>query len=93
MLLTILLSLLQAAVPAAPAPAPEPSPSKSALAGGKCPQPTVRHAGEGEPLRPRRLDELPAGRLELTVIREVNGCPIPAVLREGIGRGPAPSRR
>ena len=93
MLLTILLSLLQAAVPATPAPALELSPSKSALSGSKCPQATVRQAGEGEPLRPRRLDELPAGSLELTVMREVDGCPIPAVVQEGIGSGRRPVRR
>ena len=93
MLLTILLSLLHAALPAASAPAPELTPSKSALSGSKCPQATLRHAGEGEPLRPRRLDELPAGRLELTVMREVDGCPIPAVLQDGIGSGRHPVRR
>ena len=38
--------------------------------------------------RARRLDQLPPGRLELTVMRQVGGCPIPAVLREGIGGAP-----
>ena len=42
----------------------------------------------------RRLDQLPPGRLELTVQREVDGCPIPAILREGIsGRPDTGSRR
>jgi len=36
----------------------------------------------------RRLDQLPSGRLELSVLRSVDGCPIPAVLREGIGGRP-----
>ena len=42
-------------------------------------------------VRPQRLDELPPGRLELTVMRVVDGCPQPAVIRENIG--PAPARR
>ena len=92
MLLTILLSLLQAATPAASAPPADPSPVKSAPSGSKCPHAAVRQAGEDAALRPRRLDELPPGRLELTVLREVDGCPIPAVLQEGIGGGP-PARR
>ena len=35
---------------------------------------------------PRRLDELPAGRLEHAVMRHDGRCVIPAVVREGIGR-------
>ena len=42
-------------------------------------------------VRPQRLDELPPGRLELTVMRVVDGCPQPAVIRENIG--PTPARR
>jgi hypothetical protein len=34
----------------------------------------VRHADGAEPLRPRRLDELPRGELYLSVMREVDGC-------------------
>ena len=37
-------------------------------------------------VRPQRLDELPPGRLELSVFRMVDGCPIPAVVRERVGR-------
>ncbi len=37
-------------------------------------------------VRPQRLDRLPPGRLEHSVFRQVDGCPIPAVLRDGIGR-------
>ena len=33
----------------------------------------------------RNLGELPPARLEHTVLREFDGCPIPAVVREGIG--------
>jgi len=33
-------------------------------------------------VRPQRLDELPPGRLEHSVFRQVDGCAIPAVVRE-----------
>lgn len=33
----------------------------------------------------RRLDRLPAGNLDLAVVREVNNCPQPVTIREGIG--------
>ena len=51
-----------------------------------CPRAEVRRAERPKGLRAERLIELPPGRLELTVLREFDGCPIPAVLREGIGR-------
>jgi hypothetical protein len=33
----------------------------------------------------RRLDQLPPGRLDLAVMREVGGCPQPVTIREGYG--------
>jgi len=60
-----------------PPPLAEPPPAK-------CPDARLRRADRGVPARPRRLGELPPGRLELTVWRRIAGCPIPAVLREGI---------
>ena len=57
----------------------------------KCPQARSWFAGEPRGAQARRLDQLPPGRLELTVLREVDGCPIPAVLRDGIG-GPPEAR-
>lgn len=37
----------------------------------------------------RKLDELPPGQLVLTVFRrDARGCPVPLVLREGIGAQP-----
>ena len=92
------------AVPSAPARAPGPPTPSSPAASADCDDLRPRMAetvpplrqSVGDPvrtLRPRTLDELPPGRLELTVLREVDGCPIPAVLREGIGAAPAPERR
>ena len=52
----------------------------------KCPNAYPRVAEEGMGgARPRTLGELPPGRLELAVVREIDGCAIPAVVREGIG--------
>ena len=50
-----------------------------------CPRPELRMAERRQGVRAERLVDLPPGRLELTVQREFDGCPIPAVLREGIG--------
>jgi len=61
---------------------------------GKCPNARSYFTGDSRSAEARRLDQLPPGRLELTVLREVDGCPIPAVLREGIsGRLDTGSRR
>ena len=84
----MLLTLLLAAVSAVPAaslplrPIQQPVPASQS----ECPNARTYQAEDGIS-RPgaRRLDELPPGRLELTVLRQVNGCPIPAVVREGIG--------
>ena len=90
MLLTILLAALQLAqAPAAPAPEAGLRPLVRPDAGPKhCPRATLRYAEENGPSGPRRLIELPAGRLELAVMREFDGCPIPAVVREGFGGNP-----
>lgn len=37
---------------------------------------------------PRKLGELPPGQLEYAVLRQIAGCPIPAVIRSGIGSRP-----
>ena len=41
-----------------------------------------------KPARANRLGDEPTGTLALTVHREVNGCPEPAILRTGIGAAP-----
>ena len=59
----------------------------------ECENATTYQADQGIPrARARRLDELPPGRLELTVMRSFNGCPMPAVLRDGIGGNPEGQR-
>ncbi|HEV2865497.1 MAG TPA: hypothetical protein VGX37_03210 [Allosphingosinicella sp.] len=82
----MLLMILMAALPAFPMPAAAAPPSRLwAETSPKCPEARVQMTAQRVPLVPRRLDELPPGRLELTVLREVHGCPIPAVLRDGLG--------
>jgi hypothetical protein len=84
MLTTLLLSLSAAAVVP---PAWTPSPLASAAKPAKCIRPNpILAQRSGEIIGTQRLDRLPAGRLELAVVREIERCPIPAVLREGIGR-------
>ena len=102
MLPTILLAALQTVqAAAAPPSVAEMRPLTRAVpdSPGKCPEATLHYAQEDVARGPRRLIELPPGRLELAVMREFDGCPIPAVVREGIGGnsvlppGRAPSHR
>ena len=83
-LLFAVATLSVAAAPAAPSAGQDVrAPAESAKG---CVRPRTRHASIlRKPVRPERLIDLPPGRLELTVVREIDGCPLPAVLREGIG--------
>ena len=60
-----------------------------------CGRPDVHHARRGAPVRPRNLGELPPGNLELAVYRQLEGCEVPAIVRQNIGAvsGPARPRR
>ena len=82
------LLFLVALLAMAPASSPLQPTGRSPL-NDKCPNATSWFAGQSRGADARRLDQLPPGRLELTVVREVDGCPIPAVLREGISGWPA----
>ena len=101
MLFMILLGLSLAPTGFAASPAPvsaAPQPLETAVAPAAvwqsrkdCPGPTSRMADQkGQGPRARRLDELPSGRLEYAVFREVGGCPIPAVVHQSPGPGPGP---
>ena len=59
------------------------------IGGKECPNARARQALTPRRAEPQRLIDLPPARLELTVLREIDGCAIPAVLREGIGGNPA----
>lgn len=54
-------------------------------AGAKCQRPDAHQARRGTPAQPRRLDQLPAGNLELAVWREVDRCQVPAIVRYSVG--------
>lgn len=41
----------------------------------------LHQARRADPGRPRRLDRLPPGNLELSVWREIDRCPVPAIVR------------
>jgi hypothetical protein len=41
----------------------------------------VHQARRADSARPRRLDRLPPGNLELAVWREIERCPVPAIVR------------
>jgi hypothetical protein len=74
------------ATPPAAAPAEAPA-AMTAKATDECVRAGVQLAERPQVrIAPRRLDELPAGRLEHAVMRQFQGCVIPAVVREGIGR-------
>lgn len=78
----------QAAPPAASPPAAE---QRAVPEKPRCDRfARVEHAGDGAvleapPARARRLDELPAGDLHLTVERVVDGCREPVIVRQGYG--------
>ena len=97
--LTLLPLAATAAQPQAQPPAAPPPPSAEAATPEKplCDRfARVEHAGEGAvlqapPARARRLDELPAGDLHLTVERVVDGCRERVIVRQGygiVGRSP-----
>ena len=85
----IILGAVSLAIPSS-APATPPAsatPQAAGAAKAECIRPGTRMAGRplGRAL-PRRLDQLPPGRLYHTVIREVDGCVIPAVVHDGLAR-------
>ena len=89
MLISLLSTLVAAppdggAAPVQPAPELRPLPADQAKS---CPNARIRHVLKpGQGLRPQRLDELPPAALELSVLREIDGCAVPAIVREGLGR-------
>lgn len=75
----VILLLVTLALPASTVarPGPEPGPpAERGLAQQRldCVANRVQHARPGAPIRPRTLDELPSGKLYLTVERQVDGC-------------------
>lgn len=59
---------------------------------GRCRSDSPRVADSPGTVAAQRLDRLPAGNLDLAVMREVDGCPEPVTIREGYGAMGARSR-
>jgi hypothetical protein len=73
------------ATSAAEGPAPRPA-AKVAAPARICPDDMrMRNARSPEPVRLKRLGELPPGDLTLTVVNQVGGCIEPVVVQQGIG--------
>ena len=88
------LTSAQAALPPASSAGSLPSRVIGTVGREECPSASVRIIDESRKgLRARRLGELPPGQLELSVLREVDGCPIPAVVREDLGEPLNPAGR
>lgn len=67
------------------APAAAHAPPLPAL---RCEQRSITYVGKAKGTGSfQRLGELPPARHYLAVVREVGGCPAPAVVRSGIGAG------
>ncbi|HEV7661504.1 MAG TPA: hypothetical protein VGO55_16820 [Allosphingosinicella sp.] len=72
--------------PAAPAPSSAPRHGDIRLTPPeRCRPGEPRVADFAGTVAAQRLDQLPAGNLDLAVMREVDGCPEPVTIREGYG--------
>ena len=89
----ILIAVLTASLPltassAAPAPeaARQPHPRTGfAQQGEQCEKFEVQHAIGNTPTRSNKLGELPPGKLQLAVMRKVDDCWVPTIVRQGYG--------
>ena len=73
---------------------PAAQPGADPVTGRPCTRPGVRFAQSGDEVRADKLGELPPGDLLLTVVREVEGCRTPVIVRYGYGgAAPAPRQR
>ncbi len=86
--------LISTGAPAAGPPAAQSPPGASAgavpMAGNKasssnCQRSDVIPAARSKPPRANKLGELPPGNVVMTVMREVDGCHKPVIVRYGIG--------
>ena len=75
-----------AGAPAAPAPSSVPRNGDiRPTPPDRCRSDAPRAADFAGTVAAQRLDRLPAGNLDLAVMREVDGCPEPVTVREGYG--------
>jgi hypothetical protein len=82
---TILLAALPlASLPSMPVP-DDPAGAQSGTRTARCFNAKPQQADFGN-TKGKKLGELPPANLYLTVVREINRCQIPVVIRYGIGR-------
>ena len=94
MIAALLSAASSAAQPPASAPARPPLAAPPTLGTGTCLSDLRREAGSAPAAsRPRRLGELPPGDLQLTVMREIEGCHEPVIVRQGFGAAGEERRR
>jgi hypothetical protein len=81
-------AILPVAAGAAPPHDAAPSSSRLALHFDTCSKPTSHYAVKpGEPLKPRKLTDLPPGNMYVAVYRrDTDGCENPIVVKYGVGR-------
>jgi len=78
-------ALLLLAAPAQAAPAPPAKPVSTKVFASCNPGPTLAQQAPRAD-RPQKLGELPPGRLYLTVVRTMDGCPVAAMSEVRVGR-------
>lgn len=86
LVLLAVLSVPASSVAQPPANKPLPQAPRSAGAKLDCVVNRVEHANQLGTTKPRRLDELPAGKLYLSVMREIDGCQEMVLVSEERGR-------
>ena len=93
----ILIVAAALALPAGPRLAqpasPAPNPNKFAGARLDCMANRVQHADLWQKPKFNRLGDLPPGDLQLAVVRQVEGCQQPVIVRQGYGALARPERR
>ncbi len=73
--------------PATPIPSASTIPVPNAAAGAACARSDFHYADEKVKAEAKRLHELPPGNLILAVVRDVDGCQNPVIVRHGYGFG------
>ena len=94
----MLIAVVAASLPlttsaAAPQPQPPAPPQKAeppadwAKTPEQCERAKVHYTDSAAPAKTRKLTELPPGNLQLAVHREVEGCPVPVIVRYNFTSG------
>ena len=90
--------LISSAIAAEPAPGAPPASglapgARNRVTGELCEPARSVPAARGEAPSAKKLGKLPPGNVVLTVVREMDGCAAPVVVRQGFSGSGAPSER